>query len=72
MAKNIKTTVNGSKLLIEIDLGPKAVNAAKVSASRKTKLLASSEGNMVVEGVGHIEGLKLGLNCYFTNPEYQK
>jgi ABC-type uncharacterized transport system YnjBCD ATPase subunit len=55
--QNVTVKVEGSKLLIEVDLtkeiGP--------SSSGKTTLIASSEGNANVPG--H-EGVKFGLNVY--------
>ncbi len=57
IGKNIKTTVEGNKLVIEVDLskdfGP--------SASGKTIIVATSSGNTAVEGGG---GVVLGLNLY--------
>jgi len=53
--KNLQMHVEGKKLVIEIDLtkdlGP--------SASGKTTLVASTEGNVTIDG--H-EGFRLGLN----------
>ena len=55
--KNIQMHVEGSKLVIEIDLtkdlGP--------SASGKTTLVASTEGNVTIDGR---EGFRLGLNVF--------
>jgi ABC-type uncharacterized transport system YnjBCD ATPase subunit len=55
--QNVTVKVEGSKLLIEVDLtkeiGP--------SSSGKTTLIASSEGNANVPG--H-DGVKFGLNVY--------
>lgn len=57
IGKNIKTTVEGNKLTIEVDLskefGP--------SASGKTIIVATSSGNAAVEGGG---GAIMGLNLY--------
>lgn len=58
---NIKATVKGDKLLLEIDLkadlGP--------SASGKTNVIASSRGNQSVPGHPNI---KMGVNVY-SKPE---
>lgn len=55
--RNITMKRDGNKLMIEVDmtanLGP--------SASGKTILIASTEGNVSVEGP---EGAKIGLNAY--------
>ena len=55
--KNMSMQVNGSKLVIEVDLsqdlGP--------SKSGKTVLIASSEGNVSCPGR---EDVKVGLNVY--------
>ena len=60
--KNIKTSIKGNKLTIEIDLskdfGP--------SKSKKTLIIASTEGNKAIDG---FEDVRLGLNCYKKNPE---
>ena len=61
---NVKQTVNGTKLVLEIDLsktfGP--------SASGKSIQIASSEGNVSVEGYPEV---KLGLNVYTKNKAQQ-
>jgi len=55
--KNVTMQVEGSKLVIEVDLsqdlGP--------SKSGKTVLIASSEGNVSIPGR---EDVKIGLNVY--------
>lgn len=57
--KNVKLTVNGDKLLIEVDLskefGP--------SSSGKSVVIASTEGN---QPVGK-DDIKIGLNVYKPN-----
>ncbi|QNB48180.1 hypothetical protein BR63_19045 [Thermanaerosceptrum fracticalcis] len=57
--KNVKLTVNGDKLLIEVDLskeyGP--------SSSGKSIVIASTEGN---QPVGK-DDIKVGLNVYKPN-----
>ena len=56
--KNIKTEVKGNTLTITIDLKGKQW----ASASGKTSMIASTEGNTTVDGT---DGMKLGLNAYF-------
>jgi hypothetical protein len=53
--KNIETSVKGDKLTITVDLS-KDFGA---SASGKSTIIASSEGNQQVA-----EGVKFGLNVY--------
>jgi hypothetical protein len=57
--QNIKTTVNGSKLTIEIDttvnLGP--------SKSGKTILVGSSQGNQTIKGTTGGD-VTIGVNVY--------
>lgn len=55
--KNVKMSVKGDTLTIEVDLKARLGK----SASGKSITVASSEGNVVVEG--HPE-IKLGLNVY--------
>lgn len=59
IGKNVKFDVKGTKLTIEVDLsqtfGP--------SKSKKTLIIASSEGNALVTG-----DIKMGLNIYKPNP----
>ena len=57
MAKNVKMQIEGNKLLIEVDLS-KSFGASR---SGKSKVIASSEGNISVPGKPEI---KLGLNVY--------
>lgn len=62
---NVKTEMKGKMLHIEIDttadLGP--------STSGKSNKVASTDGNIVVEGAG---GLVLGLNAYRPIPKAPK
>lgn len=58
--ENVKATVKGSILTLEIDLSKRG----PLSASGKNLLVASTKGNVPVEGHPDI---KLGVNCY-TNP----
>lgn len=57
--KNVKLTINGNKLLIEVDLsqnfGP--------SSSGKSVVIASTEGN---QPIGK-DDIKIGLNIYKPN-----
>jgi len=61
MAKNVSMSVSGNELTIKVDLskdfGP--------SASQKTIIIASTEGNITVEGTKEV---KIGLNIYKPNP----
>jgi len=41
---NVKHTIKGGKLLIEIDLSPRSVSAARPSKSGATLLVASTGG----------------------------
>lgn len=50
--------VNGDKLTIEVDLS----NDAGSSKSGKTRIIASSHGNIGLDGAD--ESIKLGLNVY--------
>ena len=64
--QNMSMRVNGTKLVIEIDLaqdfGP--------SASGKTVIVASSRGNVQVPGT---EETYLGLNCFrYVTPKGAK
>jgi hypothetical protein len=53
--KNVKTSIKGNKLTIEVDLdqtqGP--------SKSGKNQIIATTGGNVVLDG-----GVKLGLNVF--------
>jgi len=55
--ENVKLSVNGTKLTIEVDLAHKG----EKSASGKTTRVASTEGNIEVPG---FPAIKLGLNAY--------
>lgn len=61
---NVKISVNGNKLIIEVDLskdfGP--------SKSGKTLVIASTLGNI---SVPNNEDTKIGLNIYKPNPDYK-
>lgn len=58
--------VNGSKLILEVDLKSEPV----LSSSRKSLVIASSEGNQAIAIDGTI--CKLGLNFFTENPDYVK
>src|SRR5271155_155730 len=55
--KNVTTSVKGSILTIQIDLS----KPGSPSASGKSLVLGSTEGNVSVPG---FEDVKLGVNCY--------
>ncbi len=55
--KNVKQTVKGNKLIIEVDLKQ---NFGK-SKSGKTEIIATTSGNVEIEGN---PDLRLGLNVY--------
>ena len=57
MAMNVKVT--GDKLVIEIDIGSKAIKEAPMSKSGKNKVIASTNGFMTAD---EKRGIKLGLN----------
>jgi hypothetical protein len=57
MAKNVKMTVSGSILTIEIDLSK---DFGK-SSSGKSVVISSTEGNITVPGT---DDVKIGLNVY--------
>lgn len=59
--RNVTTRIEKDRLTIEIDVGPAALKAAPPSKSGKTKVIASTEGNVVVD---EASGLTLGLNLY--------
>lgn len=60
MAHNIQTQVKAGKLLIMIDL----TSPTYESASGKSKILASTQGNHEVVGNGVPAGLVVGVNAY--------
>lgn len=55
--RNVETSVSGDTLIIKINLKAEA----KPSASGKSLVIGSTEGNVSVPG--HPE-IKLGVNCY--------
>jgi len=55
--KNVEMEVKGKELIIKIDLS-KSFGASRTG---KSKVIASSEGNVSVPGK---EAIKLGLNVY--------
>lgn len=57
---NVKTTQDGDKLTIEVDLS----QSGRLSKSGKTKVIASTEGNMVVAKTEKAGDITLGLNLY--------
>lgn len=59
--KNVKMAVQGKILTIEVDLGQRH----GLSKSEKSMTVASTEGNVAVEG--HPE-IKIGLNIFTPAP----
>lgn len=55
--ENVKMSVNGDKLTIEVDLSKRGAK----SSTGKTVRVASTEGNVEVEG---FPGIKCGLNIF--------
>ncbi len=55
--KNVKMTVNGTKLVIEIDLSKNL----GVSKTGKSEMIASTQGNISIPSNPEI---KIGLNVY--------
>lgn len=53
--QNVKTTIKGSKLIIEVDLSQEF----GLSASGKSIAVASTKGNKAV-----VDGVMFGLNVY--------
>jgi len=58
---NIKMSLQGSKLVIEIELDKVAKTP---SGSGKSLMIATTSGNVPVPGRPEV---KLGLNCYTAN-----
>ncbi len=59
--RNIKTSLKGSILTIEVDLA----KAGQPSGSGKSIVLGSTEGNVDLSDLGKAaDGVKLGVNCY--------
>lgn len=56
--KNVSTVIEGKKLIITIDMTEKHGK----SKSGKTEIVATTGGNIVIDGP--VKGLKLGLNAY--------
>ena len=63
--RNVETLISGDTLVIKINL--KAT--AQPSASGKSEVLASTEGNQDVQGA---PGLKLGINLFKVLPKAPK
>ena len=60
--KNVEMTVTGTTLTIKVDLSKEF----GLSASKKSIIIASTEGNMSIEGA---EDKKIGLNIYKKPPQ---
>lgn len=58
--KNVKMSVDGNKLTIEVDLSQNF----GLSSSGKSIVIASTEGNKAILGT---EDIKIGLNVYKPN-----
>lgn len=63
MSSNVKYEVKNDKLLIEIDVSKKARAATKASASGKTFLIGTTQGNKEIE-LPDGEKIWLGVSCY--------
>ena len=63
--KNVEVSQKNGKLLIEIDTSANAVKAAMPSSTGKTKLLATTNGSVAVDGGP--DGLKFQLNVMIPN-----
>lgn len=60
--QNIATRVEGGKLVITIDISEAARKAAQPSKSGKTRVVASTHGNVALADAG----VTIGLNAYFA------
>ena len=60
MAKNVNMRIEGKKLIIEVDMD----QDFGLSKSGKTRIIASTEGNISAPGD---EDIKIGLNVYRYN-----
>lgn len=59
--KNVKTSIKGNLLVIEVDLSKKG----ELSKSEKNLVIASTQGNQSVDGKPEV---KFGLNVYTAAP----
>lgn len=57
---NVSHEVKGDKLIITVDVSNHSLSTAPPSSTGKTKLVATSSGNMTVNGIG--PGLTFSLN----------
>ena len=63
---NIHTETKGDKLVITVDVSKAVFDAASPSKSGKTKVLASTQGNIPVPCPSAPTGvIKLGINAFF-------
>lgn len=60
--KNVEVKVVKGKIIIEID----TTKEFGLSSSGKSMIVASTEGNQLIEGTG---GCKIGLNIYKSVPK---
>lgn len=65
VGKNISATVEGDELVLRVKIKERHGE----SASGKTIIVASSGGNVQIEGTG---GVVVGFNAYVKNPNYKK
>lgn len=64
VGENIKTLVTDGFLFIAVAVTPEVINAARASASGKSKTVGSTLGNVAITAV---PGLKIGVNAYVPN-----
>lgn len=55
--QNVKTEVKGDKLFIEVDISEKAIKAAPMSSTGKSKLVGSTKGYVAIN-----DGMRLMVN----------
>ena len=61
--QNITTELKNGKLVITIDVTAASLKAAKPSATGKTLIVASSQGNKPIE-IGGGKSVTIGVNAY--------
>lgn len=62
MSKNINTTIEGNQLVIRMDVSAKALADARPSSSGKTRIVASTEGNIKIDTPNGV--VTVGINAY--------
>jgi len=65
-ARNVHTHIEGSKLIIEIDVSSNVIQQAPLSGSGKSKVVASTHGFLNLD-----DGLSIGLNVIKTQPRHR-